>query len=275
MPHQECSMNRRSWVCRAVLLISNFAALVSCAISPGDSAAVEIDPSLLSWTDGWNTLLAAIVDRFGAVDYRAALSRMDTLQPLVDQLAPPRHFTSESDRTAFLINAYNLLVIRGLSAAPNIESPRQLPGFYDKHHWKILGEDLTLDELRDQKLRPRNDPRIHAAICYGAVGSVPLSAEAYRGDRLNDQLDRQCGRWINHPTHVAAVGSLVLASPIFQWFEPDFAVEPFDSVLGFLRRYARGDSPLGRLLAEKSPPPIDYLEFNWAINARVPSEAER
>ena len=132
----------------------------------------------------------------------------------------------------------------------------------------VLGKPVTLDELRDQMIRPLDDPRVHAALCNGALGSAPLRAEAYTVDRLDGQLNDQARRFIGSPAHNAALGDALLLSPIFQWFAPDFDGPPFHGPLGFLRLYADEDTAIAHLLARQKLPPIEYMDFNWALNSR-------
>lgn len=260
-------MSRRGFAFHSAFFIVHSAFLISCKATSPKTEIIKADPALAGWNDRCTRFLAEVVDRFGAVDYPAARRKLDVLQSLIRETGPVRRLACWSDRTALLINAYNLLVIEAICVGGNIESPREMPGLFNRRRWRILDQELTLDQLRDQYLRPIGDPRIHAALCYGALGSPPLAAEAYRGETLSAQLDKQCRRWLQSPTAVSPLGDLLLVSALFQWFEPDFQADPYGSTVGFLRRYAEPGSQVARMLGEKTPPGIEYLDFNWAINA--------
>ncbi len=57
----------------------------------------------------------------------------------------------------------------------------------------------------------------------------------------------------------------VYLSKIFDWFESDF-VGKSGSVMNFIRPYLKEDV----LVFLERQPKIDYLHYNWALNAKEP-----
>lgn len=243
--------------------------LSSSAASASHSSENEDGPTIAQWTRRWNALLGRIVQsRTGFVRYRWIHKNPELykeLRSLAEALARPREFRDASQRLAFLINAYNLLVIWNVERHWPMASVRDRRGFFARDRFAVLGERMTLLDLL-AKIRKSGEARVHMALVWGAIGSPPLRDEAYAGGWLDQQLDAQAARFVNDPQHNTRLGGLALVSPLFQWFANDFRTRPYGGVRGFLRRYAHPRSPLGRLLREPSRIALTYMQFNWALN---------
>jgi hypothetical protein len=254
-------------------------ALAACAARPWTQpparepagAAVaddDADVPLHEWHAQLESLLASHVDgRTGRVDYTALSRQWLTVQPLLKIVAEPRAFPTDRHRFAFLINAYNLLVLAEVTEHWPLESPRQIDGFFERPAHRVLGRRVSLTRLRDQ-IRRFRDPRVHMALCDAAAGSPPLRAEPYSAERLDEQFDDQAQRFLGDPILNAALSDMALISPIFDTYAEDFTVEPYTAVVVFLRTHATPASPLGRLMARTAHPRIEFQEFNWVINGR-------
>ena len=215
----------------------------------------------------WGELLAAAVGvRTGLVDYDALEKRSDKLGAFIAALQPARVFDDERQKLAFLINAYNAVV----AAAVIRRHPKSLAleaGFFDRDTVTILDHKVTLDDLRDRLIRPMRDPRVHAALVAGALGSPPLRAEPYTGPRLDAQLNDQSRRLLASRRHTGVIGNAVLLSPLFRRFAADFDVRPYDGVAGFVRRFGDANPLLAALLIREPKPSIEYQDYNWALNS--------
>lgn len=215
----------------------------------------------------YETLLGKIVTKQrGLVDYKALAGEREALGKLVQTVAETRHFDTNARRLSYLINAYNLMVLRAIADRRAGASVNPGKGFFDKQEFTVIGETITLDNLRDRWIRPLGDARIHMALVYGAMGSPPLRRDAYTADRLDDQLNDQSERFVNDGVHISVLGPTLLASPLFDWFKEDFAKPPFGGTLGFIALYADPNSPLATLVAGKDKPLITWQPFNWALN---------
>jgi len=116
-----------------------------------------------------------------------------------------------AQKEAFWINAHNaLVVIRILDTYPKVF------GLNDKH-WKIAGQTLTIEDIRDKILRGTeshilllsnalgvdtgigagHDIRILFTMCEGTKSSPPLAVTAYTARHLSREIDRQVKRTLS------------------------------------------------------------------------------
>jgi hypothetical protein len=217
-------------------------------------------------------ILSAVVSDEGLVRY-AALAQ----EPLKGQLDAvvagyaSEKLPSESDRAARMAlwcNAYNASAMKIAleeSRKEGFTTIKEAPGVFDQRQITVAGEAMTLDGLKD-RLRAMKDPRIHAALVFGARSCPPLRNEPYAADRLNEQLDRQSFAFLDDFTRNRFARDSLLLSPIFQWNFEDFAVEPYGGPAGFIRKHGRPNGMLRDILRKAPQTRIDYVEFNWGLN---------
>jgi hypothetical protein len=110
------------------------------------------------------------------------------------------------------------------------------------------------------------DPRIHSAIVCASLSCPPLRREAYRAERLEEQLDDNMRRWLADPRKGvradAATGTLFVSS-IFKWFAEDF--EPAGGTAAFVERY--GPEAAARVTQRAGEDVrIRYLDYDWSLN---------
>jgi hypothetical protein len=131
----------------------------------------------------------------------------------------------------------------------------------------------TLNEVEHKILRPIGDARIHAAIVCASVSCPPLRAEAFRPDRLNQQLDDQMRVWLGNEQVGLSIergGATLRISSIFKWFEEDF-VKDTGSVRAFLDRYMTEEQKKGA----RANAGLAYLSYDWTLNDSRRSESAR
>ncbi len=209
-------------------------------------------------------------------DIELAFLHQRAVQAFAD--ARPRDITHPDDRLAFWINAYNTAVHLGLSAsAPeervavsnggfrvlrtpilSISGRRLAPDWI--HHGVLRGdfEHISLAGIDSEILeyvRAQNtsfngwfDPRVHFALACGAVSCPRIPPQAYRGARLDKQLDQSVERFLAN-SDIGASSSAV--SSIFHWYAADFEDEGGPAM--FLSRYL---PQAGSITAAS-------LEFDW------------
>jgi hypothetical protein len=193
------------------------------------------------------------------------------LEPLTDK-------AQVNERKARWCNAYNANVLHILleeRARPGFTSINVVPGVFSARSISVAGESLTLDGLKD-RLRAMNDARIHAALVFGARACPPLRCEPYEADRIEEQLDDQCLRWLDDPSkhHPGRRGLLV--SQIFEWHASDFDSPPYHGTLGFIRKHGRsGGSLRNAIRGMGGSPQIRYLPFAWNLNSPITFERDR
>lgn len=112
----------------------------------------------------------------------------------------PDLFPTEKDALAYDINAYNALMRIALSRHWPLESPFDIkgpveltPGFgiFQGRRFLIDGKKLSLIAL-DKRIRnhPAYDVRASLALACGARSCPYVQAPAFRGERLEEQLDQ-------------------------------------------------------------------------------------
>lgn len=263
-------------------------ALLSVLMAGADLRGQAFDHSV------YDSVLAAHV-RGGQVDYSALAAQRDALDRYVEQLgavtADEFAGWSEADRIAYLINAYNAVMLKIVidhypiepggfftvrrHAYPN-NSVRQIDGVFDGIRHRVAGELMTLDDIEHGRLRANySEPRIHFALVCAALSCPPLRDEAYTGGRLDAQLDDQGEAFMNDPTNnrVDSQEGVVYLSKIFDWFGEDFAGFAPETgyagdratrgVLAFVSRYL--PEPEAEYLREGHYR-VEFLDYDWTLN---------
>jgi len=233
----------------------------------------------------YTDLLQAYVDDAGMVDYAALKANQDeALAPYLRQLAEtdPSNL-DEPERLAFWINAYNALTLKLIVDHYPVETIRSItpaggltvPRLNDPWHVKVGevgGEIRTLDEIEHDIIRTRFDePRIHFALVCAAVSCPRLRREAFVGDRLDAQLDDQARLFLHAESKnaIPAPNETIRLSRIFKWFGGDFG-ENTDALQRYLAPYFDGGV---RQKLRDAAYDVDYLDYDWALNAQRPSQA--
>jgi len=206
-------------------------------------------------------LLAKYVDAEGKVAYRS-LAQQDaaTLDAYLQALERADPGTmSPAEQTAFWINAYNAHVIRGVLDGYDAEGRVARLRFFGFYSFPVAGRKRTLNDIENDILRGQlHEPRIHFALVCASTSCPKLRREAYRGDRLEAQLDEQARSFLDDPTrNQFGPGGIAKLSSIFKWFADDF-VRAAGSVPAFIGRYRQ--LPAGAR--------IEYLDYDWSINAQ-------
>lgn len=238
--------------------------------------------------------------RDGWVDYAALKADREQLDRYLTGLAEVTEEKfggwSEAERVAYLINAYNAYTletvidhypIRGSGFFEKLIKPkrfafpansiRHIDGVFDGITHRVAGREMTLDDIEHSHLRAEYDePRIHFALVCAAVSCPALRREAYRGERLEEQLDDQGRRFLNDPrlNRFDLEGGEVHLSRIFDWFGEDFRSyagagiayqgdESVNGVLGFVTRYL----PTRVVdFLEGADYEVDFLDYDWTLN---------
>ncbi|MGQ0560812.1 MAG: DUF547 domain-containing protein [Gemmatimonadota bacterium] len=184
---------------------------------------------------------------------------------------------SRAEQLAYLINAYNALVIRqvldhypirrSLHPAALLRpanSVWQIGGFFDELRHPVAGRQLTLDEIEHSLLRAQlKEPRIHAALVCAAASCPPLRREAYVADRVDRQLDEQMRAFLADPdrNRIERGAAQIRLSRIFEWFAADFGGTA--GVIPFIAGYV--DAPAAAWL-RSARPRITYFDYDWNLN---------
>lgn len=218
-------------------------------------------------------LLAAHV-RDGKVDYRALKqnrARLDEALRLYAEVSE-REFAGWTvpERLAYLINLYNLTVLRIVVDDYPISSIRKAGGWFsgDPFDWKsvtLFGHRISLNILlRNYIRRDYAEPGVHLALCQGARASPPLRAEPYSGDRLYEQFADQARVFLSRAPYnrIDTQRRRMHLSPVFKWYASDFARQA-GGVEGYVRMIVPGEWGVRDVSGRFS---ISYTEFDWRLN---------
>lgn len=207
------------------------------------------------------TATEQLLDRYiddGLVDYNG-LKKSNALQPIVAEIAAADLTELSSlDREAFLINAYNLLVIDEVLKNFPVASVLDVTNFFDAKKVTVAGKRMSLNTLEKELiLKEYGDPRLHFVLVCGALDCPPIIAKPYRAKTLESQLAQQTKLALDDEEFIKVSPDGVELSQIFNWYAADFGGSK-KAVLEFINE---------RKTAKIDPnTKIGYYDYNWSIN---------
>jgi hypothetical protein len=208
----------------------------------------------------WDALLQRYVDENGRVAYRDLAARdATTLDAYLQALATAEPAAmGEPEQIAFWLNAYNARAVRGVLDGHNAEGFFARRRFFWSYDFPLAGATRTLDGIENDILRVRfREPRIHFALVCASTSCPKLRREAYRGERLDAQLDDQARDFLGDRTrNQFDPGRGARLSMIFNWFAGDFEAAA-GSVPAYIGRWVPGEHKT-----------ISYLDYDWTLNAQ-------
>lgn len=259
---------------RRLMLSAVIALMVVPKMSPAQIAGIVGSIAKSNFTDQWDAIARDHIRpgqigrvSLNLVDYKAisADPRWPVLLGDLEKAAVPGR---RPDRIAFWANAYNILAINTVLEKYPVKSIKDVGSLFqevwDRDAGVVAGKMRTLNEIEHKILRPMGEPRIHAAIVCASVSCPPLRAEAFRGARLNEQLDEQMRVWLANDqvgTKVEKNGAAIRISSIFKWFGEDFEKDG-NTVRKTLEKYLSATTKA----ALKPEAAISYLDYDWTLN---------
>ena len=254
-------MNNRVWILLSLLAIGRaHAEPVQPTPAARKSALDHFDAAL------WDRLLKQFVDENGRVDYarlRASKDDRAALETLYAEIARQdvERLPSKNAKEAFYINAYNVIVWKGVVD----ESPQSVDrdGFaFFKRQYLVGGRARSLDDLEKRGIHPVfHDARVHMALNCASTGCPPLAREALTPERLDQQLDAAARAFCNTPRGVRydAAAKTVFLSMLFHWYETDFAPNP----IAWINACRAKDAQI------PSDSKVAYVEYDWRLNDKA------
>lgn len=210
-----------------------------------------------------NAFLKANVDARGMVYYKGIKEDPAKLNSLVKQIANFSYSgASDNTKKAFLINAYNILMIKSVVDHYPIAKPLDVDGIFDKTTHNVAGMKLTLSDIENKKLRVDfPDARLHFALVCGAMSCPPLMNQAYLPGLLEQQLTSRANLAMNDRTFIRVDKSTkkALISKIFEWYKEDFIKEG-KTMINYINKYRREKIPSGYSLG--------FYTYDWSLNEK-------
>ena len=232
-----------------------------------------------------DSVLCSFVDDNGLVDYTGLQKDRNTLDVYIDSIGSvspethPKRFSTPTHQLAYWINAYNALVLRGITDAYPVDSVKDIQlfnGFFNRRTWKVGGQKITLDSIENDIIRPQfNDPRIHFVLNCGAMSCPPLENRAFTGRSLEKRLEKALGRFISNERFFTLRGNHLLLSKIIDWYRSDFylkgrSISPpenseVDPLISYFIPY------LDQSIKDQLRNPalqVQFFEYDWSLNAQ-------
>jgi uncharacterized membrane protein YdjX (TVP38/TMEM64 family) len=206
------------------------------------------------------------------VDYRAIKADPAYAEALIALAeSRPEALTTDAERIAFWINAYNLAAIKAVVDQYPTKSIRDggtlLSSIWKKKVASVGGVPYSLDDIEHGILRKAfKEPRVHFAIVCASLSCPDLRAEPYDGATLDAQLDERAAAFLSNPTKGLVPGDdgrTARASAIFKWFARDFAAVS-GGPASFIR--AKASPEVAARIGALSDAGLSYLPYDWSLN---------
>lgn len=237
--------------------------------------------------EGFDQVLQRVV-RGRLVDYAALVEIRGDLDAYIGSLgAVPLSAlegSSREEQLAFWINAYNACMLRivtdhypiqrGASllgrirnrlAGYPVNSVWQIRDVFSVEHCRIAGEDRSQDEIEHEIIRPTfAEPRIHFAVNCAARSCPTLRAEAYRADRLDEQLDLAVESFVGTPEHFTLDGedpAILHLNKVMDWYQDDFGGPT--GLKEFFGPYLDAES---EQILRSEATQLRFFEYDWTLN---------
>ena len=232
-----------------------------------------------AWQDILTAYLRTTTDSSGInkFDYAALKANAKDISKLVKYLnylqgVDPRTH-SRAEQKAYWINLYNALTVKVVVDAFPVDSIRDIcrnralgsecSGPWNEVHAKVAGQDLTLDDIENDILRPIwKDNLIHYGLSCASYSCPDLCKTAFTAKNTDTLLDTGARRYINHNRGVDFMeDDFIIISSIYDWYVEDFGNNK-QGVIKHLARYA--DKGLAERLKNFNGA-VDY-EYDWRLN---------
>ncbi|MCH8823388.1 MAG: DUF547 domain-containing protein [Planctomycetes bacterium] len=285
-------MNHKIKICVVNIIVVCLFSIVGCESSSNGAAQDDAkpqaatqpidnktDPFVASIDKIYDSLLKEIITSKGLVRYDLLSKQQykDKLNAIAAGYALVALKGSQNAQLAILCNAYNVHVLKQVIDRFDEEkhnSVKDISGFFNRTKFIVAQIEMTLDDIENKYVRPKSDPRIHAALVCAAYGCPPLRNEPYTAEKLDDQLDSQCRTWINDKSKFKIKDQELGISKIMKWYKKDFSLKPYENAVDFVRQFANQDTELGKFLASKANNQVEtfYMDYNWNLNkAQIPN----
>ncbi len=240
----------------------------------------------------YEALLKLYVDEKGMVDYDGFAKDRAKLDAYLETVgkAAPNAFSTDDERNAFYINAYNAFTIRAVldDVIGKTDSVKKVDGFWDKKKYRIGGQDLTLDAT-EKISRDYKDPRIHFAYNCASLGCPKLQRFAFTGPKLQEQFKFITKDFLNDEERGLKIDrdkNKIWISRLFSWYAGDFTGDT--SKVGFVKGFIKskftasagtnfimekGSDEIVQYIKDKKPD-VGYLEYDWTLNSQIPPKTK-
>lgn len=274
----------RMWLQRSLALSLFAAAILATSCAPPQPERMSewdaSDESNLEPIDHgpWQEILDGYVDPdskgVNVLDYAALSAGSDDTAKLAGYLESlegidPRDYR-RAEQMAYWINFYNARTVKMVLDSYPVDTIREIhqgdvpmTGPWGDVCANVAGQDLTLDQIEHEILRPIwRDKRIHYAVNCAAYSCPQLMETAFTAANTESLLEAGARAYVNSARGVDVVDDeFIVLSSIYKWYPEDFGSTK-ESVIEHLVNYADGE--LAAFL-EGFEGTIDY-DYDWKLN---------
>lgn len=236
---------------------------VPTVLHPGTEA---IENYKVSHTNLDLILMTNVVE--GKIDYlnirKSWTTKLDQYLEQLNKTDPDQ--LTRNEKLAFYINLYNATLIAAVAEryTDSYTCASNNQQIFEKQLVQISGSVITLNYLKHRLIRAAfNDPRVHAALVDGSLGSPPMANYAFCGDLLDQQLDDRMRAWVTDANRIVIDDKTKSAKLplIFKDYAADFGGE------------AKAIGMVGKFLSlNLSKYNVSFAEsFDWTLNVAAPS----
>ncbi len=216
-----------------------------------------------AWIDNYNSLLSKYVTSSGVKysEWKSNSADVQSIQNVVDTVAKENvSGLDKKAQLAFYLNAYNAWILHeALGKYPTKSVKDVLFTFFTGKRIKVAGEEMSFKHLEDNFVRAKfGDPHVHFALNCASRSCPPLNREAFRADKIDNQLEKLAKAFINSEKGVRLSTDKKSAelSKIFDWYKDDFKGE--GGAPAFINK--RRSAPLPNDVK------ISYQDYDWNLN---------
>lgn len=182
---------------------------------------------------------------------------------------------NESQRLAFLVNAYNAFTVKLIVDHYPVKSIRKIGGLFS-NPWKmkffsLLGGKIdTLDAIEHEYLRKQfQAPEVHAAINCASYSCPKLQREPFISEKVAAQLESAFKEFLadSSRNRYEPVSGKLLLSEIFKWFGSDFDAK----YGGYLKAIERLGPPQAKK-AIQAGAKVEWISYDWSLNDAEPEK---
>ena len=174
---------------------------------------------------------------------------------------------SRNHQLAYWLNLHNAIVLAEMAEeypTTNVRpmfDRRRSNSFINRAEYAVAGETVSLADIQDHILDNWQDPLVIYGFYMGAVGTPNIRKEAFRGDRVYDQLEENARNFVNSVRGTQIWdGSKLRVASYYQRMAAKFP--NFDAdILRHIQEYARPDFARRLITVREIEPEID----DWNI----------
>jgi len=185
----------------------------------------------------------------------------------------------KNEQLALVVNAYNAFVLRlVLEYWPHIRSMNDIPDYplprrWKDRRWLFNGQRISLNDLKDNYLRPLKNPIAYLSLFCGGKSCPDIYPKVYRASIINKQLDesarkfisqKKALRWRLSEPLLGEPKPIVYVSKLFRVDEDVFLANGY-SILAFVEEFASQEFKVF-LNEHRDKVRMKYLSFDWDIN---------